>query len=58
LKAEGQPAGLPPIGQMLARKNLNNGVCVLPDGQAGEAASDCDTGDNLSDFAVDHAVAQ
>ena len=50
LKPEGEPAGLPPIGQILARKNLNNGVCVLPDGQAGESVSDCDTGDNLSDF--------
>jgi hypothetical protein len=50
LKPEGEPAGLPPIGQILARKNLNNGVCVLPDGPTGEIASDCDTGNNLFDF--------
>lgn len=52
LKPEGEPAGLPPVGQILTRKNLNNGVCVLLDGATGETASDCDTGDNLSDFVV------
>jgi hypothetical protein len=50
LKPEGEPATLPPVGQILARKNLDNGACVLPEGQAGEAASDCDMGDNLFDF--------